>query len=166
MQQRSGGGGWIGWLIFLLVIFGSRFLPPVAQWLSQVTGFSITTPMLIGVLVGLGVLVSIVSSIIQETNKEQPPGTGMPPMPTGQPRRGGANGPTISVPPTSASSPFPTAPHSGLPQAHLPSGGPPRLKPPQFEPIIDPRVLVIGIVGLVLMGGVFVLIVLVAPALP
>lgn len=46
MQQnrRGGGSGWFGWVIFLFLIFGTRFLPPVANWLSQVTGLSITPP--------------------------------------------------------------------------------------------------------------------------
>jgi hypothetical protein len=48
----------------------------------------------------------------------------------------------------------------------LPSGeqGPPG--PPRFEPIIDPRILTFGIIGLLAFGGIFLAILFFAGSLP
>jgi len=162
-MQRSerGGGGWIGWLIFFLLIFGFRFLPPVANWLTQVTGITITVPMLIIAFTVLAVVASIGSSLARAAgragNAGQPPG--MPPsLPVP---------PQPSVPPKPASSPWPpTPPSTSLPRARLPSGQEQLPKPPRFEPIIDPRILAAGIAGLLILGAVALYVLVVAGALP
>lgn len=164
-QNRRGGNGWVGWLIFIVLVFGSRFLPPVANWLAQTTGLPITTPILIGAVVGLGVLLSIAGSVVQEINRNRganetrlpsglppspPPPTLAPPRPTGAPPR------PITTPSRSSR---PTQMRSPTGEQRLPG-------PPRFEPIIDPRVLTFGIIGLVIFGGFFFVVLLLSGSLP
>lgn len=157
-QNRRGGSSWIGWLIFIFLVFGSRFLPPIAAWLSQITGLPITTPILIAAVVGLGVIASIVSSVIKESTK--PGGPTQPRIPTGQ---------EPSLPPR----PFTPPQSSGRPRSvstsdvtrmRLPTGEQRLPGPPRFEPIIDPRVLTFGIFGLFIVGGLFFLALLLSGA--
>jgi hypothetical protein len=148
MQQNRRGSGWLGWLIFLFLIFGTRFLPPVANWLSQVTGLSITPPLLIAAVVGLGVVVSVVSSIVQTVNQSRSANdtrlpTGIPsspPPPMNPP-------PSTRLPPPNMSSGS-SVRRSGMGQQQLPD-------PPRFEPIINPRILAFGVVGLLALGMIF-----------
>lgn len=158
-QNRRRGNGWVGWVIFVVLIFGSRFMPPIAAWLSQVTGLQISAPMLIAAVVGLGVLSTIVGSIGQEIARNRR--SNETSLPTGLPQQ---------MPPT-AMRPPPTPAPPTQPRA----GGPPlrpqlseqRLPgPPRFEPIIDPRVLTFGIIGLALFGVCFLAILAFSGALP
>lgn len=158
-QNRRGGSSWIGWLIFVFLIFGSRFLPPIANWLSQVTGLPITTPILIAVVVVLGVVASIVSSVIQGSNSPRGPTqsrlpTGQDPLPPPRP-----------MPPSPIPGPPTTLGTGGMPGARLPTGEQRLPGPPRFEPIIDPRVLTFGIIGLVIVGGLFFLALLLTGAI-
>lgn len=161
-MQRSerGGGGWIGWLIFFFLIFGFQFLPPVANWLTRVTGITITVPMLIIAFTVLAVVASIGSSLARAVgrsgNSGQPGAPSSLPVPS-QP----------SAPPKPASSPWPpTTPSTNLPRARLPSGREQLPKPPRFEPIIDPRIFIAGIAGLVILGALFLLVLVLTGALP
>lgn len=161
MQRgERGGGGWIGWLIFFLLIFGFRFLPPIANWLTQVTGITITVPMLIIAFTVLAVAVSIGSSLVRAAGRSGTSGrSGLPaslPMPS-QP----------SAPPKPASPPWPpTTPSANLPRARLPSGQEQLPKPPRFEPIIDPRIFAAGLAGLVILGALTLFFLVLAGALP
>ncbi len=172
-RSRRSGSSWIGWLIFLFLVFGVRFLPPVAAWLSQVTGLAITVPMLIMAVVALSVVVSIVSALVGSVNQSGPDEPGMPSSPPKAPSSPTAPSlPKAPAPPTSpslpkASSPWPTTtPGSGLPRARMPSGQQQLPGPPRFEPIIDPRILSIGIVGFVILGGLAMLLFFLSGALP
>jgi hypothetical protein len=161
-MQRSerGGGGWIGWLIFFFLIFGFRFLPPVANWLTQVTGTTITVPMLIIAFTVLAVVVSIGSSLVRAAGRSG--NAGQPGMPSSLPVPQ-----QPSAPPKPASSPWPpTTSSTNLPRARLPSGQEQLPKPPRFEPIIDPRIFVTGIAGLVILGALFLLFLVLTGALP
>jgi hypothetical protein len=164
---QSGRGGWIGWLIFIFVVFGSRFLPPLANWLSQITGLTITVPMLIGAAVILAVVGSIGSSLARQVGKSRGAGdtrlpttlsppqasatsrTGMPSRPSAPPR-------PVQLPPSGAN----------LPRPRTPSGEQRLPGPPRYEPIIDPRILAFGIIGLLFLGGLFFLALLLAGSLP
>jgi hypothetical protein len=166
MGQSSRGGGWIGWLIFIVVVFGSRFLPPLANWLSQLTGLPITVPMLIGGLVVLAVVASVGSSLAQQVGKAR--GAGDQRLPTT------LSAPT-SAPPRSSTPTRPSAPprplqlppsSASLPRPRLPSGEQRLPGPPRYEPIIDPRILAFGIVGLLFLGGFFFLALLLAGSTP
>lgn len=165
MQQnrRGGGNGWIGWVIFIVLVFGSRFLPPVANWLSQQTGLPISTGALIATIVGLGVVVTIVSSVLGEINRNREQDG--PRLPTGMPQ---ARPPQATPPSQAPTAPrMPSSPRSGGARQPRPPSGEQRLpSPPRFEPIIDPRVLTFGIIGLVVFGGFFFLALLLSGALP
>ncbi len=159
MQQRGrGGNSWIGWVIFVLLVFGSRLLPPVAAWLSQATGLPITTPMLIAVAVGLSVVGSVVGSVARSVGKARASSeTRLPTM-------------TTLPPPSSTSAPrmsqLPRPSSGANPPPRLPSGQQQLPGPPRFEPIIHPRVLTFGIIGLLVIGGLFLAAVLMLGVLP
>lgn len=164
MQQnrRSGGTGWLGWVIFIVLIFGSRFLPPLANWLSQQTGIPISPGALVATIIGLSVALTIVSSVIGEINRNRPQGDTR--LPTGQPPAGRA---PVVPPPQPPPQPPTTLRTPSLPRpSRLPSGEQRLPPPPRFEPIIDPRVLTFGIIGLVVFGGFFLAVLLLSGALP
>lgn len=158
MQQNRRGNGWIGWLIFILLVFGSRFLPPVANWLAQVTGLPITTPLLIAALVGLGVVVSVVSSIMSEINKNRPSNESR--LPT-SPQPMTPSRPVTPLPPSRPSSSTRIPPGLSLPTGEQRLPGPPR-----FEPIIDPRILIVGLVALAILGAFFLVVLVLSGWLP
>ena len=141
MQQRrrSDVGSWLSWLIFLLLIFGSRFLPPVANWLAQTTGLPITTPMLIGALVMLSIVVSLIGSVTRRGEQPREPLERPPTLPTPPPDR----------PPASPPLPPPSVKTTGGLRDMGPQSMP---QPPRFEPIMSPRMLLVGIIGLVFIG--------------
>ena len=141
MQQkrRSDVGSWLSWLIFLLLIFGSRFLPPVANWLTQTTGLPITTPMLIGALVMLSIAVSLISSVARRGEQPREPLERPPTPPSSLP----------DLPPTSSPFPPPAVEATGKLRDLGPQSVP---QPPRFEPIISPRMLIVGIIGLGFIG--------------
>ena len=158
-QRRRGGSNVIGWVIFILIIFGSRLLPPLANWLSQATGIQISTGMLLGGLVILFMVVSVASSLVRSAarvgrSSETSLPTGPLPPPTIN------NPPTVNRPPTTTRMP-PTSgmPSSSnlprLPQANMPNAQKPPSNAPRFDPVIDPRILTIGVVGLIFFGVVF-----------
>lgn len=155
MQQNRRGSSWFGWLIFLFLIFGTRFLPPVANWLSQVTGLSITPPLLIAAVVGLGVVFSVVSSIIQTVNQSRNANdtrlpTGMPPSSLPPPV---SPPPSKRIPPPNTRIPPPMSSKSSIGRGGV--GQPQLPPPPRFEPIIDPRILAVGFLGLLVLGTIF-----------
>lgn len=168
--KRRSGSGWFGWLIFILIIFGSRLLPPVANWLSQVTGLPINTGVLIAFLVMLSIVAPLIGNLLRgigqagSGNETRLP-TGSSPSP----------GPPVARPPAGLppSSPSPSLPSprlpptsTQLPQANRPSGQQQIPGAPRFEPIIDSRIVVIGVVGLILIGGIFFVVLLSVGALP
>lgn len=159
-NRRSSGGGWIGWVIFFVLIFGSRFLPPVANWLSQVTGIAISPQIMIAVIIGGGVLISVMSSLIQtvnkgrESNDSRLPTTMLPPPPSSS-----SPSAPMQLPPSTRMPPPMSTDQAlrrlGMSKQELPP-------PPGFEPIINPRILTFGIVGLLVLGGFFFLALLAA----
>jgi hypothetical protein len=167
MGQSGRGGGWIGWLIFIFVVFGSRFLPPLANWLSQLTGLNITVPMLIGAVVILAVVGSVGSSLARQLGRARGAGatrrpTTMAPPPPTMPSR-------PSVPasrPSAQPRPMQLPTSSNLPRPRMPSGEQRLPGPPRYEPIIDPRILAFGVVGLLILGGFFLLALLIAGSVP
>lgn len=161
-QNRRGGNGWIGWLIFIVLVFGSRFLPPVANWLAQTTGLPITTPLLIAAIVGIGVVGSIVGSIMRGVSSNRDASETR--LPTGQPPAAPTLPPRTITPPTAP--PLPRSSSSNLPSARPRPNQQPLPGPPRFEPIIDPRVLTFGIIGLVVFGGFLLVALLLAGSLP
>lgn len=171
MVQRKRGNNWIGWLIFIVLVFGSRLMPPLAAWLSQVTGLAITPPMLIAAVVGLGVLASVLGAVGRGLGQARsssetrlPTTTALPPTLSGAPQRPSA--PPRPITPSSPPPAAPRMPSTNLPPARLPSGEQRLPGPPRFEPIIDPRILGFGILGLFVFGGFFLVALLLAGAMP
>lgn len=143
-RRKANWSSAIGWLIFILVILGSR-LPSIVQSLSggAITLPSNLLPMLIGGLVALSVLVSVVRSVggsrARQSDTRLPTGSPTPPF-------AGPAGPAL---PPSASLPRPYLPASG--DGRLPSA-------PRFEPVINPKILAFGIVGVLVLAGAALLV--------
>ena len=148
--KRKNDTRWIGWLIFFFVMFGSRFLPPLTNWLVQVTGLAVSPALLIAAVIGLGVIANVVYSVVQANTKGRTSTQMRLPEPS-------LPFPRPSALPTSMTSNPSAVPHMRLPPAETPLPNPPR-----FEPIINLRVLTFGLVGLVVCGGCFLLALLLA----
>ncbi|MEF3273667.1 MAG: hypothetical protein K6356_04595 [Chloroflexus sp.] len=152
MEERRRGSGWIGWVIFLLFFLGPSILPPLSRWLSQLTGQPIGTSDLFILLIVSVIVFSIGSRIFavlrnvsERTNRSELPemkdlsrDSSTPgeryPMPIPPPEE------IFRTPP-----PPPEPPRLPASSTQLPS-------PPRFEPIIDPRILAFGILGLIFIG--------------
>jgi hypothetical protein len=151
-KRKRGGVNWsslIGWLIFLLVIAGAPLYNMLRQALGSTTSLPTNLiPILIGGLVALSVLASVVRAL-GNTNRAggdtrlptsmsppmRTPNTAMPPfgaapqrpaLPTASPR-------TFTLPPASRSADQPTA--------------------PRFEPVLNPTIVVLAVLGLLILGG-------------
>lgn len=168
MQANRGNGrNWIGFVIFFILVFGSQIFPPLSRWLTQATGLPISSGALYAGAVILGMILPAVLGAVGaarrrvERNEAGSPTQLPPPMRADQAPLSaerlpdwarGSQGRQPGLPP-------------GLPpavgklpdwlQPNLPSGQAPRLGKPRFEPIIDPRVLTIGLVGLAAFGLLF-----------
>jgi hypothetical protein len=158
-EQRKRKINWssaIGWAIFILVIAGGRLFSLLQSGLGANRLPSNLIAYLIGGLVVLSIAVSAVRSVMQASGRRGE--TRLPTsMSTSAPQRGNA-----PMPPFGGSSAggVPAAPR--LPQASAvpvrrPLAGPAREAklppPPRFEPIVDPRLVIVGLVGLALIGA-------------
>jgi hypothetical protein len=120
-------------------MFGSPLSSFISGLILQTTGVSVSSSVLVIGLIMLAVAVSLVGSAVRgiggiNTSSETRLPSG--PMPSQQ----------MSAPSRPAQPP--PAMGAGLPPSQMPGG-------PRFEPVINPRILTIGVVGLILFGGVF-----------
>ena len=146
-NNKKRGTNWssaIGWLIFILVIAGGPLLNLLRGALGGAVSLpSNLLPMLIGGLVLLSILISVARSLggarrgrsdtrLPTGAEPMPPfgGPAVPPMPPPSPR-------AFTMPPSSR-------------QPALPS-------PPRFEPVINPKILALGIVGALVLAVLAVL---------
>lgn len=129
-RKRSSGNNWIGMVIFLVIAFGSPVSKFITSLIFQTTGQSVSSNFLAIGMVTLIVLAVAVSAIGAAVR-----GTGQ--INTGSDTR---------LP--SGSPPPPPPMSAGQPTSSFPGS-------PRFEPVINPRILVVGIVGLILFGGIF-----------
>ncbi len=135
-RKRTNWSQAIGWLIFLLAVAGG----PIINRLRQLLGGTISLPstgnllpLLIGGLVLLSVVVSVISAVARASGSR-----GETRLPTGVP-------PTSTLPPMR----LPSAPK--LPGSRPPAPG--QLpSAPRFEPILNPLVVIVGLVGLAALG--------------
>jgi hypothetical protein len=141
-NRKRGGINWsslIGWVIFILVIAGG----PLFNLLRRALGGAITLPAnlpsLIPLVIGGLVVLSIVVSAVRALGSASRAG-GAPRLPT-----------SLDLPPRSPSTPMPPA----TPRSYMPSSSAPRqrLSAPRFDPVVNPAILVIGILGLLGLGG-------------
>jgi len=159
-QKPRSRGFNIGWLIFLLLAFGG----PVLRWLQGVwaslpasgaPGSSLplgsdVIPWIVGGVVATGVVVAVLRAVVGGGGNISPGSPAPPYSPIPQ-----VNRPNIPRSPS-----FPPAPSSPPPSSASPpylSGTPQLGGPPRFEPIIDPKVLAFGIVGLLVLAGAWLL---------
>lgn len=168
-NRQNNSGNWVGFLIFFILVFGSQIFPPLARWLTQLTGMPISAGMLYVGAVILGLLLPMLVGAIGTAARSQGNDGGFggnagapPTMPTTT-RLPQAPLPAEQLPDwirSNKSIPPGTPPQVGkLPdwmQPNLPSGQPPRIGKPKFEPIIEPRVLALGLLGLLFFGLIFV----------
>ena len=141
-NRKRGGINWsslIGWVIFILVIAGG----PLINLLRRALGGAITLPAnlpsLIPLVIGGLVVLSIVVSAVRALGSASRAG-GAPRLPT-----------NLDLPPRSPSTPIPPA----MPRSYMPPSSAPqqRLSAPRFDPVVNPTILVIGILGLLGLGG-------------
>jgi hypothetical protein len=154
-NRKRRGFNWgsaIGWIIFLAIVVAR----PLYQVLRPLLGGSLSLPgnlsslipIAIGGLVVLTVVVAALRAIGNATRSSSP----QLPADLGRPTRP----PSAPMPPFggAASRSPPVAPS---PRAFtMPPGSAPqqRLSTPRFDPLINPLILVIGVVGLLALGAV------------
>jgi len=146
-EKKKRGVSWssaIGWLIFILVVAGTPLLNMLRSALAGIVNLPANLmPMLIGGLVALSILVSVIRSLggsrRSQSDTQLPTTTApMPPF----------AGPSAPYVPPSTSVPQPYSPP--VRDQRLPS-------PPRFEPVLNPKIVGIGIVGVLLLAGAAVL---------
>ena len=148
-NKKKRGTSWssaIGWLIFILVVAGG----PLLNLLRSALGGAINLPsnllpILIGSLVVLSMVVSAVRSMAgsRRSQSDTRLPTGNAPMPP-------FAGPVAPrMPPSSIP----------MPQAYDPAGRDQRLpSAPRFEPVVNPKIVALGIVGVLVLAGAALLI--------
>jgi hypothetical protein len=140
-NNKKRGTSWssaIGWLIFILVVAGG----PLLNLLRSALGGTVNLPanllpMLIGGLVVLSILVSVVRSLAGSRRNQ-----GDTRLPTGSAPMPPFAGPAAPrMPPRTIMPQSPTGRDQRLPNA------------PSFEPVINPKIVALGIVGVLLLAG-------------
>jgi hypothetical protein len=140
-RKPRGGNNWIGLVIFLVVMFGSPLSSFVSGLIFQATGVSVSSGVLVIGLIVVAVAVSLVGSAVRSAGRFNIGSeTRLPSGPTSAPQ--------MSAPPSRPAQLPPSMSGSGLPPAQLPGG-------PRYEPVINPRILAIGVAGLLLFGVIF-----------
>jgi hypothetical protein len=140
-NNKKRGVSWssaIGWLIFILVVAGGPLLNLLRSALGGVVNLPANLlPMLIGGLVALSILVSVVRSLAGSRRSQ-----GDTRLPTGN-----APMPPFAGPAAPRMPPSTTVPQS-------PAGRDRRLpSATRFEPVINPKLVALGIVGVLLLAG-------------
>lgn len=136
-RRRFNVGTLIGWLIFILAFGGST----IFRLLRQLFGGNITLPPdLLPILIGGLVVLSIAIGVVRALS--------------GSLRRGGDTRlPTAPMPPFGgpARPAAPTSPRAfTMPRSNAEARPP---NAPRFEPVVNPLIIVLGIVGLIVIGA-------------
>jgi hypothetical protein len=142
-ENKKRGASWssaIGWLIFILVVAGGPLLNLLRASLGGVINLpNNLLPILIGGLVVLSILVSAVRSMAGSRRNQSDTR-----LPTG-------NAP---MPPFAGPAAPRMPPSTTVPQPYSPAGRDQRLpSAPRFEPVINPKIVALGIVGVLLLAG-------------
>ncbi len=152
-KRQNSGSSWIGIVIFLLVAFGSPIISFLSQLISQLSNGAVTLPtgILLPLLIfGLVILSAVISAVraiggMARRNETQLPTSPMPPPPSSSNRPLSPPAPPRAVPLPGRDTPT-WIDTSANDIGQLPHS-------PQFEPIINPKVLGFGILGVVLLLG-------------
>jgi hypothetical protein len=153
-NRKRRGFNWnsaIGWIIFLAIVLAR----PLYQVLQPLLGGNVTLPanltslipIAIGGLVVLSVVVAALRAIGNATRSSSPQ------LPTDASRP--VRPPSAPMPPFGGASPR-QPPATPSPRGFtMPPGSASqqRLQTPRFDPLINPLILVIGVLGLVVLGG-------------
>ncbi|NNJ12254.1 hypothetical protein EKD04_018155 [Chloroflexales bacterium ZM16-3] len=150
MQKKSGGNNWIGIAVFLAIVVGPSLSSFLSGAIFSLTGVMIGSDVILGGLIIGSIVISLLVSVARGAGRLNSGSETRLPTTTISP-------PQMAAPPRSSSAP-PSAPRMGAPQMKLPGR-------PQFEPIIDPRVLTFGVVGLIFFGLVFFVILMFSGAI-
>jgi hypothetical protein len=168
--KRNASGNWIGIVIFILVIAGPQIANVLSNLVSSVSGGAVTLspntliPLLILGAVLISALVGIGRAISSAGDTRTGPSASKGPWaPPSAPQRSASPGspaqrpsapmPPRNFPPTSSSPKSPSSSQPGRQSSDLRPGNLPG--PPRFEPIIDPRVLSLGLAGLLVFAVIF-----------
>jgi hypothetical protein len=151
-KRKRRGINWssmIGWVIFILVIAGG----PIINLIRRIAGNTVALPanltsllpFVIGGLVVLSIVVSALralgnanrssSRLPTDIRPERPPSAQMPPF----------GGPARQAPNMPAAPRAFTLPPNSVPQQQIAT--------PRFDPVINPLIVVIGVLGLLVLGG-------------
>jgi hypothetical protein len=154
-NRKRRGFNWssaIGWIIFLVIVAGG----PLLRFLRSALGSNLALPanlpaLLPFVIGGLVVLTVVVAALRAIGNATRSSG---PQLPTdlGQPMRP----PSMPMPPFGGTMPRQPPAASSPRSFTMPPGSAPqqRLSAPRFDPLINPLILIVGIIGLLVLGGV------------
>lgn len=168
-NRRKNSGSWIGILIFLFLVLGPQIARVISQLVSQITGGTVTIgtniiPLLIGGVIIVATLIAVGRALRGITEQSE---TRLPTSTTPPPTSVQRDQPTLPPPPY-GSRPSPPPAARNFPKDVDRSDINPQQLPgtPRFEPIVDGKVLLFGIVGAILIGVVFVVSAVLSGALP
>jgi hypothetical protein len=147
-KRRNSNNNWIGTLIFLMIVFGSTLSRFIVGVIFGATGVLVDSNLVFIGLIILAVAVSVFGSLARGLGRiNSGSESKLPTIPSIQPPTFGAGSSSSTPPPTFGAGSLPPQ----MEQTQLPGS-------PRYEPVIDPRVLVFGIVGLIVFGIVFLVI--------
>lgn len=148
-RRQTNWGSLIGWLIFILLFAGG----PLLRLLNQALGGTVSIPsylpvLIIGGLVALSILVPIIRAFGGAAR-----------------RRGDDRLPTSPAPPNTGpvSAPMPPFGSGGmtnLPTRSISASRDKQFMPttPKFDPLINPKIIGVAVVGLLIIGGLALLV--------
>ena len=143
----------IGWLIFILVIAGGPILNLLRRVFSGVVTLPANLTSWLPIAIGALVVLSVVVSALRALNNANRGANTPTRLPT---ELGRPAPPNASMPPfggqASRSQRLPTNPPPGpfTPPGNAP---PPQLSQPRFDPLFNPAIIAVGMVGLLVLGG-------------
>jgi hypothetical protein len=151
-RGRFNWGSLIGWLIFILVVAGGPLLNLLRRVLGAGASLPVNLSNLLPILIGGLVVLSIVVSAVRALNNSMRSSgdTRLPTSTSGQ-----ARPPSAPMPPFGGAQRLPQNLPSSPRAFTLPPGSRTanQPQPPQFEPLINPLILALGILGLLALGG-------------
>lgn len=156
-KRKRGGINWsslVGWLIFLLVIAGA----PLYNMLRQVVGSTTSLPTnLIPILIGGLVALSVIASAVRALGNTNRAGSDTR-LPTSMspPMRTPNTTPNTAMPPFGGAPQRPAQPMASPRAFTMPPTSRTADQPaaPRFEPVLNPIIVVLAVLGLIILGAV------------
>jgi hypothetical protein len=153
-NRKRRGFNWssaIGWIIFLAIVAGRPLYQLVRSMLGPNLALPANLPALIPIAIGGLVVLTVVVAALRAIGNATSSSSPQLPTELGRPMRP----PSASMPPFGgAAQGQPPALPSPRGFTMPPSSAPPqRLSTPRFDPLINPLILAVSIVGLLVLGG-------------